>query len=31
MSLDQMDRKTLAERAQAIVREGQALALAGRT
>ena len=30
MSLDQMDRKTLAERAQAIVREGQAIALAGR-
>ncbi len=30
-SLDQMDRKELAARAEAVVREGQALALAGRT
>ena len=30
LSLDQMDRKTLAARAEDIVRDGQALALAGR-
>ncbi|HEY0267534.1 MAG TPA: lysophospholipid acyltransferase family protein [Rhizomicrobium sp.] len=30
LSLDQMDRKSLAKRAESVVREGQALALAGR-
>jgi 1-acyl-sn-glycerol-3-phosphate acyltransferase len=31
LSLDEMDRKSLAKRAESVVREGQALALAGRS